>query len=281
MAKINRKKNTKEYDYNNNKLDVEQDYRQQRQEELEREEGKFSEDLDKEREGDDYTGAGNGGKGEIMGREEEEGYSVGETQFYFDDLGEDTSDDDAGVQSNSEEEEDKSEEDGKRKKGKESKKVVEEKETVYVPRKKGGKIFYVKKRNPIKMVDIEKMLKTNWWVEAQTSIGKMARRCYALSTEREKVVRKVNESFLLFLTTGLKASHHQFSSPLTYWSDVRHDPECHTHHPLAKLALCMINTLASEAPCERVFSKMKILIGDHRCNLSARTVFHMFVIAGI
>jgi hypothetical protein len=105
-----------------------------------------------------------------------------------------------------------------------SREEEEEGGAICVTKKKGGKVFVVKKRNPIRIVvDIEERLKINWWVEAQESITRMASKFYTLCAHKEKVVRGVRNSFVLFVTTGLKASHHQFSSPPTYWSDMLHD----------------------------------------------------------
>jgi hypothetical protein len=289
MKSSNKEDKTAEYDYDNNRFDEEQEYRQSQHEEFEKEEGKFREGQEREYEnaGDvGRKGKGKGRKGRNRDEEgyeeedgkEEDGFREGDTQFYFDEEGieEDVeSSDDGGYQSSGDED---NEQAGRRKSGKVEKEAAV---PVYVVRKKGGKRVFVKKRKPIRIVNIEEMLKSNWWNLAQESVGRMAEKCYRLCEDKEKRVQSVRDSFLSFITTGLKLGPHQISSPFAFWSDIKHDKECSSHHTLAKLALCMINTLASEAPCERVFSKMKMLIGDRRCNLSARTVFHMFVIAGI
>jgi hypothetical protein len=138
-----------------------------------------------------------------------------------------------------------------------------------------------KKRNPIRYVNIEKELDRNWWRETLRSVDSMAVRCFGLNDNSREIVKGVHESFILFFSTGLSADIPLSVSPLAYWTDVEHDLDLNRHRSLATLSPSMISTLASEAPCERVFSKMKMLIGDHRFNLSARTIFHMFVIAGI
>jgi hypothetical protein len=322
MAKINKADKTQEYDYNNNKLDVEQDCRQQHRKDFEEDEGVFDiddesffhasqyqkagweneevaqikdkalthrsgvfkgkgrrvkgkgMDVETEDQEEDYGVEGEGegeGKGEGDNESEEKGkdaedYEEEMSDFYPDDEEDDSETERKRVMMN-------------------KRKNIDKKKTknaeVFVTVMRDGKQVKVKKRNPIRFVDIEKELKSNWWKESVNSVVNMARRCYSLSRNAEKIVNGVRESFLLFLQTGISADIPFSSSPLTYWTYILHDRDLFIHQDIARLALSMTSTLASEAPCERVFSKMKMLVGDRRFNLSPRTIFHMFVITGI
>ena len=111
------------------------------------------------------------------------------------------------------------------------------------------------------------------------SVRRVAEKCFRQNQDCSDIADRVGESFLLFLSTGFDGVP-KYSSPPTFWTNVKYDKGQLQHRNLAELALCMVGTMASEAPCGRVFSKMKMMIGDHRFYLSPRTVFHMFVSAG-
>jgi hypothetical protein len=331
LRKINKTDKTEEYDYNNNKFDLEGEYRQQQQRELDEELGVFikedgfekekekekerekekEKETVKEEEGDDgstlLTGRREGGTVEKRkGRErsanmrkkgKERGSSKGGKE-----VGEGEEDSDEDVYDYSEGYDDDSEDSGyveaaesasdddeklrearkkqpKRKKESLVKQNQEKGNVVYVYVQREGKLVKVKKRNPIRLVDIQKELKSNWWKEVKESVERMAGKCYLLNENSPEISARVGESFLQFLSTGFNGIP-KYSSPLTFWTNVRHDKSLQQHRDLAELALCLVGTMASEAPCERVFSKMKMMIGDHRFNLSPKTIFHMFVIAG-
>jgi hypothetical protein len=140
---------------------------------------------------------------------------------------------------------------------------------------------YVKKRDPVNpFLNVDDCIKeADWMNEVTTSVRNMARKCYCLNVNKEAVVNEVCRSFSMFVATGFTNSlSSSLTTPYSFWNTIRLNTQLSQHVNLARLAMSLIHTLASESPCERLFSKMRILIGDNRFNLSPITTFHMFVI---
>jgi hypothetical protein len=70
------------------------------------------------------------------------------------------------------------------------------------------------------------------------------------------------------------------SSSLSFWESLISLPGSNSKNLLlAQLAKAVFCIPASEAPCERIFSRLKLLIGDRRRRLNATTAFYLLLLS--
>ncbi|KAA6360012.1 MAG: hypothetical protein EZS28_044460 [Streblomastix strix] len=67
------------------------------------------------------------------------------------------------------------------------------------------------------------------------------------------------------------------SGSKAFWEDYK-DKDKNSSKILADLALRLLSTGASEASCERVFSRMKFIVGQRRFNLKLKRIVSLLSI---
>jgi hypothetical protein len=133
----------------------------------------------------------------------------------------------------------------------------------------------------------------NWEERIMTGIRYLAKVCYPHVPSAEAVVVS---SFLTYrsqdsiTSTPLRidadnnsnscnSNSKNKSSSFSFWESILTLAANNTNHLLlANIAKTVFCTCASEAPCERIFSRLKLLIGDRRRKLIATTAFYLLLL---